>query len=536
MSLPIGPCETPIECADATRAHLRGSNLLLLGRMISLGINLLVNVAIVRYLSKDDYGAFSYGLAIAAFGANVLLLGMPRAVGRFAPFHHERGDRGAVLGTLILSTALVAGLGALGLALLHFVAEPAAARWVTDPLALQLTRVLIVLAPLTALDSLFESMLAAFARTGALFVRRFLLGPLLRLAAVVGVALSSGDVLALSLAYLAASLLGLVACGLLLVRSLRESGLLTRIAPSELRFQAREILGYGLPLVVTDAMVAVRAPLAVVLLEMLRDTREIADLNAFLKISGLNLIVLQSMRQLFLPIVSRMLARGEDDSIDDIYWKTTIWISLLTFPIFLPCLVMPDVLALVINGPGYVASSGVLVVLALGDFVNAAMGPNGQTLNAYDRVRFMVWTTSLATLIGALLTWLLIPELGALGAAAGVSVSIIVQNGLHHWGLHRFTSVGALRPRYAAVYASQIAVVLGMLALDAWIGLHPVAGGALVVASALALVRRHRETMNLADVLPEVARVPVLGRFLLPRLATGAARRGMVANEQGRAP
>jgi O-antigen/teichoic acid export membrane protein len=141
------------------RRHLRGSNLLLFGRLISLAVNLLVNVLLVRYLSKGEYGAFAYGLAVAAVGANALLLGMPRAVARFAPFYQERAEHGAMFGTLVLSTALVTGLGILGLALAFAFGEPLAAGWVKDPLALQLTFVLIALAPLHALDCLFESML-----------------------------------------------------------------------------------------------------------------------------------------------------------------------------------------------------------------------------------------------------------------------------------------------------------------------------------------------------------------------------------------
>lgn len=528
-------CDPPA-CDEATRRHLRGSNLLLFGRLVALATNLLVNVLLVRCLSKSDYGALAYALAIGALGANLLLAGMPRAVSRLAPLHHERGDHGALLGTLLLATSLVGGLGAAVLALSRTVDEALVAEWIADPLALELTLLLIVLAPLQALDHLFENMLAVFAGAGALFLRRCILGPALRLAAVAAVLAASGSVRAVAYAYVFASCVGLALCALLVLRTLREQGLTRRPPPPGLRFRARELLGCGLPLVIADAMAALRVPVVMVLLDLLRDTREIADLNAFLKISGLNLIVLQSMRQLFVPVVSRMLARREHGSIDDVYWQTTIWISVLTFPIFVPCIAMPGTLALLVAGPGYVESSGVLVVLAIGDFLNAAAGPNTQALIAHARTRFVVWTTSAATLFGTLVAWLLVPALGALGAAAGVSAALVAQNALHHRGLRRHTAVGSPRGRYLGVYASQVAAVVLLLALDAWLHLPAPASGVAVIAATLALLRLHRGTMHLAAVVPELARVPWLGRFVLPGGAGVRTAADAVAPEQAPPP
>ena len=514
--------------ADTVRRHLRGSNLLLFGRLISLGVNLLVNVLLVRYLSKGEYGAFAYGLAVAAVGANVLLLGMPRAVARFAPLYQERAEHGAMFGTLVFSTALVTGLGALGLALAFAFGEPLAAGWVKDPLALQLTFVLIVLAPLHALDSLFESMLVVFAGSRALFFRRYLLGPLLRLAAVVSVMLCSGGPAALAWTYLGASLLCLALYWPLLKRALARSGLDRQFDWSALSFRWRELLGYGLPLVVSDVLFTARAPIVIVLLESLRDTSEVADLNAFLKIAALNTIVLQSMRQLFLPVAARMLARGEHAAIAEIYRQTAIWTSVLTFPIFLPCIAMPETVALWINGPGYVESSSVLVVLAIGEYVNAAMGLNSYTLNVYARMRFLVWTQMLATLSAVALAWWLVPAYGALGAALGLSAAFVVQNALHSWGLQRYTQVELLRG--AGVYASLVAAVLLLLALQAWFDPPAWVGVAIVAALTLGLLRLHRETMDLAAVLPEFGRLPLFGRWLFSR------RDASVAEQRGSTP
>jgi O-antigen/teichoic acid export membrane protein len=57
-----------IETNQAAKKHLRGSTLLLAGRLISMAANFVIQIMIVRYLSKNDYGAFAYGLSIVSLG------------------------------------------------------------------------------------------------------------------------------------------------------------------------------------------------------------------------------------------------------------------------------------------------------------------------------------------------------------------------------------------------------------------------------------------------------------------------------------
>jgi O-antigen/teichoic acid export membrane protein len=514
-SSPPLPCEARgADGADETRRHLRGSSLLLLGRVLSLGINFAVGVLTVRYLAKGDYGAFSYGLALATAGASMLLLGMPRAVARLAPLYQERGDHAALTGVLALSTGLVASLGVLALGLALLLREPLLEPLVQDPRALGLLLVLLALAPLHALDNLFQSMLAVFAGAGALFFRRHVLGPTLRLAAVLLVVASGGSVRSLAWAYVGAAILGLAAYGPLLHRALERSGVLARLDFTSLRLPWSDVLGFGLPLLVADALISLRQPAAVVLLERMSDTLEVADLSAFLKLSGLNLVVLQSMKLLFLPVATRLLARGDHAGLDDLYWKSTLWVSVATFPVFVSCIAMSDTLAGTVYGAPYVGSSAVLAVLAVGEYANAAMGLNTYTLNVFGRVRFVLCTTALATAAGVAVAWYLIPAHGALGAACGLTLALLAQNALHHWGLQRFTSVVLLRGRYLAVYATQ-ALALGLLLLaNAVADPPPPTQVLLVVAATLAILRIHRRALDVGNVFPEVHRIPWLARFL----------------------
>ncbi len=100
-----------VSTKPASARQIRGSSLLLLGRMISLGTNFLVQVLIVRYLSKEAYGVFAYSLSVVAIATTFVALGTDRAIGRFLPIYQENGRTDAMLGTLLFVMGTIASLG-----------------------------------------------------------------------------------------------------------------------------------------------------------------------------------------------------------------------------------------------------------------------------------------------------------------------------------------------------------------------------------------------------------------------------------------
>ena len=71
------------DASDLNRRHVRGSVLLLVGRLVSLVFTVLTQVVIVRALSKADFGVFAYAFALQAACRVLLSLGQGRVLSRF---------------------------------------------------------------------------------------------------------------------------------------------------------------------------------------------------------------------------------------------------------------------------------------------------------------------------------------------------------------------------------------------------------------------------------------------------------------------
>jgi len=497
-----------------TRDHIRGSSLLLAGRLISLGLNFFVQIITVRYLSKTDFGAFSYALSVASMGASLTLFGLDKAVTRFVPIYQEQNQHPKVFGALLLMFGTIVGIG-LSLILLVFGLQGVLGGYlVSDPLSLSLLLILIALAPMQALDSFFQGVLAVFASPRAIFIRRYLVGPGLKLAAVLLVFFLRGDVYMLAFGYLVGGLLGAAVYVKMTVNLLKEQGLWQQFDPRRIEWPVRETFGFSVPLLTTDVVYILRSSAVVLFLEFFRGTRDVAEFKAVLPVAGLSLVVMQSFKYLYTPLAARLFAREDKAGINDLYWQTAIWIAVFSFPVFAICFALARPLTVLLFGSRYAQSAPILALLALGNYFNAAVGFNSYTLRVYGRVRYIMIIDMLAALLGLGLNLWLIPRYGALGAAVGTCIALIGHNLFNHAGLLRGTGIDLFQRRYLRVYASLVVAAAGLMAIQITFDPSLIIGVILVGLISLSIIHLNRDQLDIGQMFPELRRIPLLRPLL----------------------
>ncbi|MEW6404580.1 MAG: flippase [Chloroflexota bacterium] len=500
---------------SATRRHIRGSSLLLVGRMVSLALNFGVQVLTVRYLSKSDYGAFAYALAVVSMGSSVSSLGLNRAIARFVPIYQEQRDYPHMFGTIILSIGTILGFG-VALVLLVFGLQGLLIRsFVSNPLSAGLLLIMITLAPLQALDNWFQGMLAIFASPRAIFFRRYVLGPGLKLGAVLLVILYHGNVNLLAFGYLIGGILGVSIYTVMLFHVIRNLGLLRYFRLRTIKMPARAVFGFSIPTLSTDLVFILKSSMAVVLLEYFSSTVDVAEFRAVVPVAGLSLVVFQSFRLLFIPLAARLFALNDATGINDLYWKTAVWITIITFPIFAICFSMAEPLTVLLFGTRYAQSGTILALLALGNYLNAALGFNSDTLKVYGKVGYIVAIDILSAVIFLGLNLWLIPRYGALGAAIGTCCSLIVYNILNHAGLLLGTAIDLFQWQYLKVYLSIVLGAGGLFLVQEMVEPPLYIGGILLALVFLLLLRFNRNVLDIMQMFPELGRIPPVRRFLV---------------------
>lgn len=511
---PIAPEEDLPLASDATDQQIRGSSLLLVGRVIGLAITFATQIVMVRYLSKSDYGAFAYALSLVTLAETAVGLGLGTAITRFVPIYHERGDYPKLFGAMAMVLGAIVPLGVAAIILVHGLRGVIDGAVINDSRAVSLLLILIVLAPVQALDTFIMNVFAVFARPRAIFFRRYILAPALRLMAVVVLVGVGGGVRLLSIGYVAAGVAGVAVYAVLLVRMLRAEGIIAHFDRSRISVPLREVFSFTIPLLTTALVWVLMSSTDAILLGHFRGTRAVAAFRVVQPAAALNQLIIGSFVILFTPVAARMYARDDRRGIEDLYWRTAVLVAILTFPVFALTFAGGEPVTRILYGTRYASSGLYLSILAIGQYAQAATGLNGTTLMVYGKLRFVMSINLLVVALNLGLNLILIPHYGALGAAIGTSVSLVLHNFLKQAGLRMGTGVSLFPRRWAGVYV-WIAGGAGALLLIRQLASSSTAGmiGGAAVVSAL-VVWVNRRALHLGRTFPELLRIPGLRAFI----------------------
>jgi O-antigen/teichoic acid export membrane protein len=509
----MGAPEVPAARQDVAAQHIRGSSLLLAGRVVALAIDFGAQVVLVRYLSKADFGAWTYALAIVAMLGNVALFEMGNTLARFIPMYRERGERQAIGGAMALAFAVVGGLGSL-IAVAVVAGTALGFRPTTDPQSLKLLVLVAFLIPIQGLDSLFTSLFATLGSSRAIFLRQSIFGPALRIVLVGALVTTGASVEFLAGGYLAISLFGLVVSGLMFWRALQRP---RGFAPAQLRalsFPAGEIFRFAAPLLASTLVWALMESSDAVLLGYFFDSEAVASFRAVLPMARMNAIAILTFGMLYMPMASGLYARGDQAQLNHLYWQSALWMTVLTFPILLLTFSFAPSTTEGIYGREYAGSAPIMALLAVGYFFHTALGFNGVTLRIYNKLRYTVSIDVAMAVSNVAVNLILIPRFGVIGAAIGTSATMIVHNVLKQIGLWRYTGWSIFQVRYALFYVGLLAVAVALFGLQAILPTSLFVALPVVAVVSLVAVWASRRLLDVDALFPELRRLPLLGQLL----------------------
>jgi O-antigen/teichoic acid export membrane protein len=494
-------------------ANIRGSSAMLLGQVLTLLASFAVQVIVVRHLTKADYGAFAWALSTVLLVQAFLPLGLDRVSSRFLAAYDEQRDYSRLFGFLAVEAIVVGGLGVVVVLATLGLSGPLSTI-APSPQATVLLGTLILLAPVQALDILVIDMFAVFASPWSVFLRRYVVEPSLRLIVVLLLVATRADSSFLAAGYVGAGALGLLLYLLLLGPLLKRTGLAAHFSAHRLRLPWREVAVFCGPMLLTSLVAVATTEFVAVALGRFFGPTEVAAFRAVQPFAALNLVVMFSFTTLFTPAVSRLVARRAGPEVRELYWQTATWIAVVTFPILAMTTVFARPFVEFTLGERYASSVPVLVILSAGYYVNAALGFNGLTVQILGRLRWVLLTNVITIVAMVVATMVLVRRFGAVGGAVAVLVTLVVHNVLKQAGLGFGAGVGLWQVGHAQVLLRLVVAIAALAVVGAMADVPIFAAGLLVLVIWLALIRSTRNVLRVAQIFPELFRLPVL-RWLL---------------------
>jgi O-antigen/teichoic acid export membrane protein len=412
------------DTSDRTRDGLasvtRGTLVMILGTLASIGLTFVSRVILVRKLTVASWGTFSLALAIVGLVSAVATLGLPSAVARNLAFVSSPGDRRAILRAafryqLPVTAGATVALFLFGLYIGHAYHDA--------QLSITLEYFSLVVAlgvPVTLIAAIFQGFEDAL--PNAVFVS--VLNPALFIGFLVGTEtfLPLGQQYEGALAaYIVADVVVLTL--ILVYYRLRVPRLIPAAAPTA--GYGRRILAFALPLLVVGVLSSVSGSADTLVLGFIHRA-EVGYYTATLSLARLLGIGLSSVGFIFLPVAARFLGNRDSSSLSLTYATATKWTLVVALPLFLVFFFFPGDSLGFVYGSAYSTTILPLRIVVLGGFIASLFGPASSAQIAYGRTQLVLLNTVIAALADVGLAFALVPAYGAVGSAIAWAVSTIL--------------------------------------------------------------------------------------------------------------
>lgn len=205
-----------------------------------------------------------------------------------------------------------------------------------------------------------------------------------------------------------------------------------------------------LPFVFASGMQILNKETSVVLLGIMQTPEDVGLFRVAQRGALLIPFGLQAVNMAMAPAVSELFTNGERKRLQRMISKGIMAVLAFALPVALALILGGKWIIPLVFGADYAPAYIPLVILCLGQLVNAGMGSVGVILNMVGLERFNARGVTIAAIISVFLNFVLIPLFGIMGAAIATSASLVTWNVLLYTWLYRETGiVSTIRGRRA---------------------------------------------------------------------------------------
>jgi O-antigen/teichoic acid export membrane protein len=419
----------PILVADGAEFRSRMSSIsrqslvYFAGTIFTAAAGYFFKIYLARTLGAEALGLYALGMTIIALIGVFNSLGLPIAAARFVAAYCANAEYGQLRSFLQGSLGLLAGVNVL-LAFAVLLAGPwLAVHFYHAPKLVPYLWAFAAIMLLGVLNMFLGQVMAGYRDVARRTLITHFTGTPANIAISVLV-ISIGFGLSGYMASQVASAL-LVLC-LLSVSVWKMSPPETWRAQSGVHFK-REVVAFS---TVAYGMAALEFALAhadKIVLGYYLDVRQVGIYTVAMALVGFVPIALDSVNQIFSPIISELHAAENHAVLQQLYATLTKWVMILTIPLAVTMIVFAPELILIF-GRGFQPGTRVVMIGAVGQVFNCAVGSVGFLLLMSGNQSELIKIQAANAFLMVGLNIVLVPRLGIAGAALATTITTITTN------------------------------------------------------------------------------------------------------------
>lgn len=393
----------------------KGGGITFFGVLFQYGVRLVLGVLLGRLMGAEQYGLYS--LADTAFYliVGLAMLGLFSAVVRYVSAFASHRDEASLWGTLQVGLGIPFVVSVLAGACLLVFAGPFAGLMFHEPRLVPVLRVTAFVLPFGALITALEAAIRGLNRLKYNVIASNIFFPLLKLIIVIALAITGLN----AVKAMTAHAIGAVATCVMLLYFLHKLFPLNRPWRAGRR-NVKEMLVFSLPIYGSRLITLFGQNMQIVLLGALSEVMSVGIFSAAAKVNLVGTMFYNAINTAAEPIVSELYTKEEHGQLRHFYQNMTKWTFAFGLPIFFITLLFSKPI-LSIFGDDFTAGSVALAILSFGSLVKAGIGITEVMIMMTGNTWLKTVNTVLALVLGTVLSFLLIPRFGVVGAAITLS-------------------------------------------------------------------------------------------------------------------
>jgi len=189
----------------------------------------------------------------------------------------------------------------------------------------------------------------------------------------------------------------------------------------------KKLLKSSFPVMITGSIALVMGWMDIIMLSMYGTAADVGIYSMALKLATIISIALSAINSILAPKISHLYSISDFKNLEKIIHQATKMIFLIAFPILVICIIIPSYI-MGMFGEDFKVGAVALIILSLGQFVNAISGSVGYILNMTDKENALRNITLVTAFLNIILNYIMIPKYGMNGAAIATAISIAFWN------------------------------------------------------------------------------------------------------------
>ncbi len=435
------------------RSMARGSVLNLFGVGWAGVFGFVLVIILTKGLGPRQYGVFAVATALFTILFNIGQLGSNTGLLRQIPRLKVLNRPADIRVTLLISLLPTLAVGAIMAVLVWVFAPQLASVLVKEVPAGQAEGYFRVLAPFLLVASAAPSALAGVRGFGSsrlfVLVQNIAIPTLRPVAALAVLALGFGGV-AVTVTWSAPIAISFVVGAVALARLSRRAQADGGAPARPVGETSREFWSFAAARGVAGAIAIAVTWMPILFLGSMRSAREAGTFSAVSRYAIMASFAFQAMRVAIGPQISALLAQKRKTDAEAVYQTATWWLMALSWPFFLSlCVFAPTWLS--VFGNSFTDGAAALTLICLSGLVDMGTGNVTLVLLMSGRSSFNLFNISAGLTVNLVLSLLLIPPYGVLGAAIAWAATVLTENLLAVAQVRYFMQMRPFGPGYPLV-------------------------------------------------------------------------------------